>query len=176
MGKIVQEAMAVARLASQGGWGKEPPPPTILKSPGAIQGQCRSPSPHPQAAAPGDELGRIRRGPTSAGKPDSLVQRGGDRGLARRAPHHAWRPALLLGAGDHHGADAAGGVPPALRQTEGLIGSILRLLGLGLAVPDHTTLSRRAETLEVPRSRSGSEPVHLLVDSTGLKLGGPGEG
>jgi hypothetical protein len=63
----------------------------------------------------------------------------------------------------------------ALRQTEGLIGSILRLLGLGLAVPDHTTLSRRAETLEVPRSRSGSEPVHLLVDSTGLKLGGPGE-
>src|SRR3954471_24073410 len=63
----------------------------------------------------------------------------------------------------------------ARRRTEGLIGSILRLLGLGLAVPDHTTLSRRAETLEVPRSRSGSEPVHLLVDSTGLKLGGPGE-
>ena len=63
-----------------------------------------------------------------------------------------------------------------LRQTEGLIGSILRLLGLDLAVPDHTTLSRRAATLEVPRSRSGSSgPVHLLVDSTGLKLGGPGE-
>ena len=32
----------------------------------------------------------------------------------------------------------------ALRQTEGLISSILRLLGLDLAVPDHTTLSRRA--------------------------------
>src|ERR671915_1241659 len=43
----------------------------------------------------------------------------------------------------------------ALRQTEGLIGSILHLLGLDLAVPDHTTLSRRAETLEVPRSASG---------------------
>jgi hypothetical protein len=56
-----------------------------------------------------------------------------------------------------------------------LIGSILRLLGLDLAVPDHTTLSRRAETLEVPRPRSGSEPVHLLVDSTGLRLCGPGE-
>ena len=41
-----------------------------------------------------------------------------------------------------------------LRQTEGLIGSILRLLGLELRVPDHTTLSRRAATLEVPRSRS----------------------
>src|SRR3954466_14617033 len=65
----------------------------------------------------------------------------------------------------------------ALRQTEGLIGSIIGLLGLALSVPDHTTLSRRAETLEVPRPRSDSdaEPVHLLVDSTGLKLCGPGE-
>jgi transposase len=64
----------------------------------------------------------------------------------------------------------------ALRQTEGLIGSIIRLLGLDLSIPDHTTLSRRAETLEVPRPRSDSdaEPVHLLVDSTGLKLCGPG--
>jgi hypothetical protein len=64
----------------------------------------------------------------------------------------------------------------ALRQTEGLIGSILQLLGLDLAVPDHSTLSRRAETLEVPRPCSSSRgPVHLLVDSTGLRLCGPGE-
>ena len=63
----------------------------------------------------------------------------------------------------------------ALRRTEGLIGSIIRLLGLELAVPDHSTLSRRAEPLEVPRPRSGAEPVHLLVDSTGLRLRGPGE-
>jgi len=63
----------------------------------------------------------------------------------------------------------------ALRQTEGLVGSILQLLGLDLAVPDHSTLSRRAETLEVPRPKAGSEPVHLLVDSTGLRLCGPGE-
>src|SRR5215212_6185758 len=70
-----------------------------------------------------------------------------------------------------------------LRQTEGLIGSVIHLLGLDLPVPDHTTLSRRAATLEVPRPRSGSNadagreaaPVHLLVDSTGLKLCGPGE-
>src|SRR5215204_1000264 len=70
-----------------------------------------------------------------------------------------------------------------LRQTEGLIGSLMRLLGLALPVPDHTTLSRRAATLEVPRPRSSSsagvgqdaEPVHLLVDSTGLKLCGAGE-
>ena len=63
----------------------------------------------------------------------------------------------------------------ALRQTEGLIGSILRLLGLDLAVPDHSTLSRRAETLEVPRPISRTGPVHLLVDSTGLHLCGTGE-
>ncbi|MFC7557422.1 IS5 family transposase [Pseudoroseomonas wenyumeiae] len=65
----------------------------------------------------------------------------------------------------------------ALRQTEGLISSILDLLGLDLAVPDHSTLSRRAETLEVPKPVPGAsgEPVHLLVDSTGLKLCGPGE-
>ena len=63
-----------------------------------------------------------------------------------------------------------------LRQTEGLIGSILRLLGLELAVPDHTTLCRRAGTLEVPRpGRPDTGPLHLLVDSTGLRLSGPGE-
>ena len=63
----------------------------------------------------------------------------------------------------------------ALRQTEGLIGSIIRLLGLDLAIPDHSTLSRRSETLAVVRPRSNAEPVHLLVDSTGVKLSGAGE-
>jgi hypothetical protein len=64
----------------------------------------------------------------------------------------------------------------ALRQTEGLIGSLLQLLDLDLAVPDHSTLSRRAETLEIPKSFPSSRgPVHLLVDSTGLQLCGPGE-
>ena len=65
----------------------------------------------------------------------------------------------------------------ALRQTEGLIGSIIGLLGLTLAVPDHSTLSRRAKTLKVPRPqpRWNGEPMHLLVDSTGLRLCGAGE-
>jgi IS5 family transposase len=57
-----------------------------------------------------------------------------------------------------------------------LIGSVIGLLGLDLAVPDHSTLSRRAKTLEVPQMRrAGTGPLHLLVDSTGLKLGGAGE-
>ncbi len=68
----------------------------------------------------------------------------------------------------------------AYRQAEGLLGSIISLLGLGLGVPDHTTLSRRAATLDVPRPGNagagvGSEALHLLVDSTGLKLCGKGE-
>src|SRR3954471_19431524 len=65
----------------------------------------------------------------------------------------------------------------AYRQTRCLIGSVIGLLGLDLAVPDRTTLCRRAETLEVPRPRprSDGEPMHLLVDSTGLKLCGAGE-
>jgi len=63
----------------------------------------------------------------------------------------------------------------ALRQTEGLIGSIIALLGLDLSVPDHPTLSRRAESLDVVRTRPGSGPTHLQVDSTGLKLCGSGE-
>ena len=70
----------------------------------------------------------------------------------------------------------------AFRQTKGLLGSIIGLLGLTLRVPDHTTLSRRAATVEVPRPRrpgtdagGDDEPLHLLVDSTGLKLCGPGE-
>src|SRR5215216_4965518 len=46
----------------------------------------------------------------------------------------------------------------AYRQAEGLIGSIIGLLGLTLRVPDHTTLSRRAATLEVPRPRSSRSP------------------
>jgi Transposase DDE domain len=42
-------------------------------------------------------------------------------------------------------------------------------------MPDHSTLSHRAEILEVQRLVSNSEPIHLLVDSTGLRLCGPGE-
>jgi hypothetical protein len=61
------------------------------------------------------------------------------------------------------------------RQTEGLLVSLVRLLGLELSVPDHTTLSRRARSLRVapPRGRSGS--IHLVVDATGLKIFGQGE-
>jgi hypothetical protein len=35
------------------------------------------------------------------------------------------------------------------RQTEGMLSSIIRMLGLDLPVPDHTTLSRRSARLSV---------------------------
>ncbi len=64
----------------------------------------------------------------------------------------------------------------ALRQCEGLIGSITRMLGIELPVPDHTTLSRRACGLPVqPQRRTRLVELHLIVDSTGLKLRGAGE-
>src|SRR5919202_1570511 len=73
------------------------------------------------------------------------------------------------------------GLRQPFRQAEGLIGSIVALLGLALRVPDHTTLSRRSATLVVPRpsrpsvgAHSEAVPMHRLVDSTGLKLCGPG--
>jgi transposase len=62
------------------------------------------------------------------------------------------------------------------RQTEGMLVSILRLLGLDLAVPDRTTFSRRSTGLIVataPNPASG--PVNVVIDSTGLKVFGAGE-
>jgi endonuclease YncB( thermonuclease family) len=52
---------------------------------------------------------------------------------------------------------------PALHQTEGLIGCNLQLRDFDLAVPDHSTPSRRAETLEMLWPKVGSEPAHLQV-------------
>ena len=65
----------------------------------------------------------------------------------------------------------------ALRQAEGFARSVLALLGLDLAVPDHTTLSRRGQAFAgcQPRVRAGAGPVHLVLDSTGLELFGQGE-
>jgi hypothetical protein len=67
-----------------------------------------------------------------------------------------------------------------LRQAEGFLKSVLRLMGLDLAVPDHTTLSRRANKRLSPDKRQGHRdpgkgPFHVLVDSTGLEVYGAGQ-
>ena len=63
-----------------------------------------------------------------------------------------------------------------LRATEGLTRSVVKLMGVELRVPNYTTLCRRRRTLSVilPR-RKKSEPLHLVVDATGVKVYGEGE-
>ena len=63
-----------------------------------------------------------------------------------------------------------------LRQAEGLMASVVELLGAELAAPDHSTVSRRAaKRVSVSRDRLPSGPLHVLIDSTGLKVHGAGE-
>lgn len=65
-----------------------------------------------------------------------------------------------------------------LRQTQGLMRSVAALMGFDIAVPDFSTLSRRSKGLALPSIKSRTKtsgPVHLVVDSTGLKVFGQGE-
>ncbi|MBJ2154122.1 IS5 family transposase [Paracoccus sp. IB05] len=63
-----------------------------------------------------------------------------------------------------------------LRQTTGFVESLLALSGLDWPVPDYTTLCRRQKHLKVQIPyRAASGPLHLLVDSTGIKFSGEGE-
>ena len=63
-----------------------------------------------------------------------------------------------------------------LRQTQGFIQSLLDLMQLALATPDYSTLSRRQGSLAVVLpTRCPDTPMHLVVDSTGLKVYGEGE-
>jgi hypothetical protein len=62
------------------------------------------------------------------------------------------------------------------RQATGLVASLLKLADLDWAVPDYTTLCRRQKTLPVMLGgRPSSGGLHLLVDSTGIKMMGEGE-
>src|ERR1019366_7030918 len=60
--------------------------------------------------------------------------------------------------------------------TEGALRSIADLLGAEIRIPDHTTFSRRSGGLTIlPKRIERNEPLHLLVDSTGIKIYGEGE-
>ena len=63
-----------------------------------------------------------------------------------------------------------------LRQAEGFLTSIFKILGLDLSAPDHTTLSRRGQLLDLTLRRVPTDAgLHLIVDSTGLSIVGEGE-
>lgn len=63
-----------------------------------------------------------------------------------------------------------------LRAAQGIAGSLLRLAGLDWPVPHHSTISRRQRSLTVAiLCRPRGEPLHLVIDSTGLNVLGEGE-
>ncbi len=60
-----------------------------------------------------------------------------------------------------------------LRQTQGFVRSLLRLMQTDLPVPDFSTLCRRAPSLQIaPDTRTAIGPISLVVDSTGLRVHG----
>ncbi|MBD9361742.1 IS5 family transposase [Methylomonas fluvii] len=64
----------------------------------------------------------------------------------------------------------------ALRQASGMVASLLKLSGLDWSTPDYSTLCRRQQRLQVCISyRPNPKGLHLLVDSTGVKMLGEGE-
>ncbi len=63
-----------------------------------------------------------------------------------------------------------------LRQAEGFLNSLFRMMGIDRSAPDHTTLSRRSQHLDLTlRGVPTDERIHLIVDSTGLSIVGDGE-
>jgi IS5 family transposase len=116
-----------------------------------------------------------------------------DQALVRRGSLTIWVDQESLGAWNHQGpprwgakfvySDAAiqclltmrAVFHLPLRATQGMARSIFELMGLALGVPHYSTLSRRAAELSVDLSRTSRGPLHLVMDSTGLKVYGEGE-
>ena len=117
-----------------------------------------------------------------------------DRALVRRGDVTVWFSATAIAAWEPAGVGRRGGqlrysdlaIETALtirliftlplRQTEGFLTSLFGLMGLDLPAPDHTTLSRRGQHLKLTLRRvPRGEPMHLIVDSTGLSIVGEGE-
>lgn len=62
------------------------------------------------------------------------------------------------------------------RQTEGLGRSLVELMQVDVAIPDYTSLAKRAAKLDVALAVAGRRgPIDIVVDSTGLKVFGEGE-
>jgi len=64
-----------------------------------------------------------------------------------------------------------------LREAEGFATSLKEMMKLELDIPDYSTLCRRLDTVapEIRAKLESSKSVHVVVDSTGLKVFGEGE-
>ena len=90
----------------------------------------------------------------------------GRRGAQRKYSDHAIETALTL--------RLVFKLP--LRQTEGFLRSVLSLMDVDLEAPDHTTVSRRSQQLDLALNHvPANQPIHLIIDSTGLSIVGQGE-
>lgn len=95
-----------------------------------------------------------------------LTEKTGDRGASCRYSDLAIETMATLKAVFHQ----------AGRQVVGFVRSLFELMNIDLPVPDHSTVSRRLEVLEVELPvKSSTQPRHLVVDSTGVKVYGEGE-
>ena len=102
------------------------------------------------------------RRPSPPGHPDGAGTRGAQRKYSDLAIESALTLRLLF--------------PLPLRQAEGFLTSLFVLMGLALRSPDHTTLSRRGQHLDLPlRGVPRGAGLHLIIDSTGLSIVGEGE-
>ena len=62
------------------------------------------------------------------------------------------------------------------RQTEGFGRSLVKLMDSDVAIPDYTSLQKRASKMEITlNARPKRGPIDIVVDSTGLKVYGEGE-
>jgi hypothetical protein len=62
------------------------------------------------------------------------------------------------------------------RQTEGLGRALVKLMEVEVAIPDFTSLAKRAAKLKVSLEVASSKgPIDIVIDSTGLKIFGAGE-
>jgi len=117
------------------------------------------------------DRGLVRRGSLTvwfspeaidAWSPEKNGCRGGQRRYSDVAVQTALHLRLLLGL--------------PWRQTEGLLQSLVEVVGLDLQVPYHTTLPRRSRDLDTDRRfPPTSRSIHLIVDASGLTVFGQGE-
>ena len=101
-----------------------------------------------------------------------------DKEMAWHAPHEgrSGRPPVFSNAAIQFCLSIKVLFKLPLRQTAGMVASLLHLAGLDWPVPDYSTLCRRQKTLQVQiLYRRAGGPLNLLVDSTGIKFLGDGE-
>ena len=65
----------------------------------------------------------------------------------------------------------------SLRSAQGFLESVVRLMGVDLPISDYTIVCKRQGALQVQLgARAAGKPRHVVIDTTGLKVFGAGEG